>query len=676
MKRFASVMLMVCILAVPSLAATYYAAPGGTGTGKSPDSPATVVSAVALCGSGGTVQLADGTYTGPASMISLAAKQNMVVRAEHDGAVLINGEGVRQPVKLDRCVSCTVEGLDACNSNQAVVEAVYCYDVTFRRICAWDAAEGNNVIFGTHWSQCTVLEECAGWGRARKIFSNSQDCNQTRYVRCWGRWEACQSVGPKHTFEGNYNAYNTWFINCVGTWDTSTGKMPQSYDLLNYDGTVRRQGQVGVESAYGIFAEAGFYPQYVNTYAGTQWLGCLAYVLPGQQAKFTGAFFASRLNGLTLRGCHSSVTGGRPAALLACNDRQADRGIGLSAKGFAHYGGSCRIDPEWDPTGIVARMPLPRMQWKLPYEGDANGDGNVDVGDLGVLSANWGRKLRFVGSYELGDFNRDGNVDAGDLGIISANFNNAAPLWPWPMEDRIERAMVLGGYPAISVTQQVEQAFGQKLVEEPTVSEITIYPVANGMYRYVKNADLAIGETWTQAHNGLGSLPAQATDIFPSIARSSRDAYENESAEIQRSAYRFSLAALEGKVIEGISFRINLEGGSAAGKVQVVQTSLLASMSDPANYARCLSQGIGRGAISLVGGLEYKVDLPATYSETLDLAILENNHDFAGTGDVDHDSAYFFINSGDTRPRLVVTWSEPAPAGPPEGTLSLMGVGR
>jgi hypothetical protein len=202
MLRFMSAVLLVCILAVPALAATYYAAPGGTGNGKTVDSPATVVSAVALCGSGGTVQLADGTYTGAASMISLVAKQNMVVRAEHDGGVLIDGQGKYQPIRLEQCVRVTVEGVDACNSDEAVVETRHSYGCKLRRICAWDAAEGNNVIFGTHWSQCTVLEECGGWGRARKIFSNSQDCNQTRYVRCWGRWEACQSVGPKHTFEG------------------------------------------------------------------------------------------------------------------------------------------------------------------------------------------------------------------------------------------------------------------------------------------------------------------------------------------------------------------------------------------------------------------------------------------------------------------------------------------
>jgi hypothetical protein len=684
MKRFASVMLMVCVLAVPALAATYYAAPGGTGTGKSIDSPATVVSAVALCGSGGTVQLADGTYTGASGMIYMLGKVNVTVRAAHDGQVWLDGNGQNQPVRLDTCRGVTIEGINASRSNVSVVDVLHCHDVTIRRVCAWNAAEGNNVIFGAHWSTGTKFEDCGGWGRARKTFSCSQDCNYTKYLRCWGRWEACQSVGPKHTFEGNYNSYNTWFINCIGTWDTSTGKMPESYTLLDYYGkpwTGAGAGQYrnfAVNQPYGIFAEASLYPNYLNMCTGTRFFGCLAYVLPTQRASFTGAFFVTRLNDVQLFGCHASVASGGPAFFLATNDRDKSRGTDLRAWNLAHYGGSVKLYPEWELKNVVERLPLPQTTWKMPYEGDANADGMVDVGDLGVLSANWGTKPRYVGSWEVGDFNRDGNVDTGDIGILSSNWDTAKPLWPWPMEARIAQAMVLGGYPALSVTHQVEQAFGEKLVpEEPPVSNTTIiYPVTGGMYRYVKNGDLAIGETWTQIHNGGGSIPASATDFFPSIARSSRDAYENESAEIQRSAYRFSLVALEGKVIESISFHINLEGGSAADKVQLMQTSLLASMSDPANYARCLSQGTGRGAISLVSGLEYKVDLPTTYSETLDLAILENNHDYAGTGEVDHDSAYFFINSGDTRPRLVVTWSEPAPAGPPVGTLGLLGVGR
>jgi len=672
MKRFASVMLMVCILAVPSLAATYYAAPGGTGTGKSPDSPATVVSAVALCGSGGTVQLADGTYTGPASMISLAAKQNMVVRAEHDGAVLINGEGVRQPVKLDRCVSCTVEGLDACNSNQAVVEAVYCYDVTFRRICAWDAAEGNNVVLTAHWSGYTTFEDCAGWGRGRKIMTNSQNCNGTRFIRCWGRWEGCISVGPKHVYEGNYNSYNCRFINCIGTWDTSTGRLPDTYVLQDYYGKPWTGPEGGtytggrIQSAYGIFAEAGYYAQYENTFAGTQFLGCMAYTLPGQTGKFTAGFFVSRLSGITVRGCHSSMNNGNMAALLAANDRRADRGLGLSARGFAHYGGSCRIDKEWQPSGIVARMPLPQTQWKMTCEGDATCDGVVDVGDLGVLSANWGTKPRFKGSYEVGDFNRDGNVDVGDSGILSANFGNAPPLWPWPMEERIAQAMERGGYPRISVTQQVQQAFGST-----TMAQQEVAPSVKR--RIVVMADDWV---WPALRTNLGGCQWSSQTGNTHLTLWTHDS-EMATVTVHREALRFSLSGLSGTVA---SAKLVLAGVSGQDPPHAYKTAFRDMTEGSLTWLDIMPSGTHLGAFA-ADGAEKSVAIPAADIQAalggnFDIGIIDGAMDYTGNALVEDGSFQATWTENATSPRLVITFQDPPPAGPPVGTLGLLGVGR
>lgn len=51
--------------------------------------------------------------------------------------------------------------------------------------------------------------------------------------------------------------------------------------------------------------------------------------------------------------------------------------------------------------------------------GDANGDKMVDVGDLGILAANYGGSGK---TWAEGDFNGDGLVDVGDLGILAANY--------------------------------------------------------------------------------------------------------------------------------------------------------------------------------------------------------------------------------------------------------------
>jgi hypothetical protein len=44
----------------------------------------------------------------------------------------------------------------------------------------------------------------------------------------------------------------------------------------------------------------------------------------------------------------------------------------------------------------------------------------VDVGDLGILAANYGKTCGM--SWENGDFNGDGAVDIGDLGILAARY--------------------------------------------------------------------------------------------------------------------------------------------------------------------------------------------------------------------------------------------------------------
>jgi hypothetical protein len=55
--------------------------------------------------------------------------------------------------------------------------------------------------------------------------------------------------------------------------------------------------------------------------------------------------------------------------------------------------------------------------------GDANLDNIVDVGDLGILAANYGSLDK---TWSQGDFNGDGVVDVSDLGILAANYGTHA----------------------------------------------------------------------------------------------------------------------------------------------------------------------------------------------------------------------------------------------------------
>ncbi len=63
---------------------------------------------------------------------------------------------------------------------------------------------------------------------------------------------------------------------------------------------------------------------------------------------------------------------------------------------------------------------------KLTLPGDANLDGLVDVGDLGILAGNW-ETTEAVVTWDMGDFNGDGLVDVGDLGILAGRWDQSLP---------------------------------------------------------------------------------------------------------------------------------------------------------------------------------------------------------------------------------------------------------
>jgi uncharacterized protein (DUF2141 family) len=81
--------------------------------------------------------------------------------------------------------------------------------------------------------------------------------------------------------------------------------------------------------------------------------------------------------------------------------------------------------------------------------GDANGDGLVDVGDLGILAANYGGSGK---SWAQGDFNGDGLVDVGDLGILAAHYGS-------------------GSDASLDFSSDYAKAFGTMVLDDTTTQE-------------------------------------------------------------------------------------------------------------------------------------------------------------------------------------------------------------
>jgi len=69
---------------------------------------------------------------------------------------------------------------------------------------------------------------------------------------------------------------------------------------------------------------------------------------------------------------------------------------------------------------------------KFTYAGDANLDGAVDIGDLGLLAGSWQLSSKV---WTDGDFTYNGTVDIGDLGLLAGNWQKGTVGNPNPQLD-------------------------------------------------------------------------------------------------------------------------------------------------------------------------------------------------------------------------------------------------
>ncbi len=70
--------------------------------------------------------------------------------------------------------------------------------------------------------------------------------------------------------------------------------------------------------------------------------------------------------------------------------------------------------------GVSQQQDFTDLRSVVPTGGDANLDGEVDVGDLGILAGNWNASGDI--GWAQADFNGDDLVDVGDLGILAGNW--------------------------------------------------------------------------------------------------------------------------------------------------------------------------------------------------------------------------------------------------------------
>jgi hypothetical protein len=166
----------------------YYASPAGGGTGLSMSSSFRIIDAWSVLAPGTTLCLLDGVYRSDAHMISPGIVRPrlsgvngrpITVKALNDGAVLIDGEGVRSPVRLRQNNWMVFEGFNAANSISGVISTYTSSqgvsNVTFRRICAWNAGGsgigGNSHVIDISYSTDVLVEDSCAFGLGRTPLS-------------------------------------------------------------------------------------------------------------------------------------------------------------------------------------------------------------------------------------------------------------------------------------------------------------------------------------------------------------------------------------------------------------------------------------------------------------------------------------------------------------------------
>lgn len=367
----------------------------------------------------------------------------ITIKALNDGKVNIDGENKYITLKLEGNSWFVFEGFNVHHSvDQSSVVTVInnSNNNVFRRIIGWEAGFGNVNIWNFRNASNNLIEDCAGWGSARKIFGSTQNANNNTFRRCFGRWEGCITEGPKKIFTLSYNSFGNTAENCIATWDSL--KMPESYNVLNYDGSIYLDEATGnpipmtnytVYNPEGMISHDGWDAPYSeNDEANIKVLGCISYIKQNQKFhNFTKRPWAGPLNfsikKVEIKDCVTFIEPG-PNHQWVQNGK-IDDGYGAvpllnKVSNITRIGGV--INPI-DTNGWTSQN-----NYSSPNCTQITSTGGSIIDPNGSISGGAVIKKRYVN------------------GVLTNE-----DLWPWPMNQRIIDAMTLGGYVPVNVTETI-----------------------------------------------------------------------------------------------------------------------------------------------------------------------------------------------------------------------------
>jgi hypothetical protein len=322
----------------------------------------------------------------PPSGLSGNSVAPITISAINDGAVWLNGQGVRRPVLLGNNDWFILEGFNASDSHISVVSIGSANNNIIRRVCAWNAnSTKNERVFGIAGSGYrNTIEDSCGFGGGRAIVQISQGGNNTTIRRFWGVYEADTSLtGPESVFQFAYNGTAHTLENVIGTWKQTSSVNPKSIFNLNNEGADHRI------------------------------LGSMAYVRAGDTMSASSLFSTD----------WASVSHG-PVTIrdVVLYTEQASKKPWSLASG----GSPCTNCSLHSTTAIGGAASTIGTSWSQTNRGDYASISVMNMASANPFQTTAGTGARMCFRYVNG--------------VLTST-----KLWPWPMDQRIRAALDLAG---------------------------------------------------------------------------------------------------------------------------------------------------------------------------------------------------------------------------------------
>ena len=230
--------ILLLFLATSLQAATYYIAPTGndtTGDGSTGTPWLTLKKGMATMSGGDTLIIKDGTYTGADNCITADQRPPIgsagawtIIKAEHDGAAVFDGENTTAMVNCGYIGNNDIhdprdayshpmyyqfEGILWAEQGDTSPQFLRCRFVKFLRCGAYDAADGNNTNFNANRCADFLFENCYSYGSGRYKFTVYAS-TQVILRQCVARADRCN---PSEVFAliSMYSAVNCEVQNCI-----------------------------------------------------------------------------------------------------------------------------------------------------------------------------------------------------------------------------------------------------------------------------------------------------------------------------------------------------------------------------------------------------------------------------------------------------------------------------